>query len=41
VDEILSPPLVEDLIRQEQSRLQQADRLAERLRDMGIDPDTI
>ena len=41
VDQILSPPLVEDLIRQEQSRLQQADRLAARLREMGIDPDSI
>jgi len=41
VDQILSPPLVEDLIRQEQSRLQQADRLAARLREMGIDPDAI
>lgn len=41
VDDILSPPLVEDLIRQEQSRLQQADRLAARLREMGIDPDSI
>lgn len=52
VNEILSPPLVEDLIKEERSRLkelrqqaatapQRADRLAARLRELGIDPDTV
>jgi Uma2 family endonuclease len=52
VDAVLSPPLVEDLIREEQSQKRQleqqvdearqrAERLADRLREMGVDPDTI
>ncbi|NEQ25638.1 MAG: Uma2 family endonuclease [Microcoleus sp. SIO2G3] len=59
VDAVLSPPLVEDLIREEQSQKRQleqqvdearqqadearqrAERLATRLREMGVDPDTI
>lgn len=38
VDDILSPPLVEDLIKEEYQR---TERLAARLREMGIDPDSI
>lgn len=45
VDKILSPPVVEDLIREEQAQRRQleerAERLAARLRAMGIDPDSI
>lgn len=45
VDKILSPRVVEDLIREEQAQRRQleerAERLAERLRQMGIDPDSI
>jgi Uma2 family endonuclease len=52
VDTILSPPVVEDLIREEQAQRRQleqqvdeerqrAERLAARLREMGVDPDTI
>jgi Uma2 family endonuclease len=52
VNEILSPPLVEELIKAEQARLQEleqqaamehqrAERLAERLRELGGDPDRI
>jgi len=52
VNTVLAPPVVEDLIREEQAQLQQiqqqrdeqqerADRLAAKLREMGLDPDTI
>lgn len=45
VNEILSPPLVEGLIKSEQARLQEleqlAERLAARLRELGGDPDRI
>ncbi|MEG4486226.1 Uma2 family endonuclease [Microcoleus sp. D2_18a_B4] len=45
VDEILSPPLVEGLIKAEKARFQEleqrAERLAVRLRELGIDPDRI
>ncbi len=41
VSEILSPPLVEELIKAEQAQLQKAERLAARLRELGVDPDTI
>jgi Uma2 family endonuclease len=45
VDTILAPPVVEDLIREEQAQLRQleerAERLAARLREMGVDPDRI
>ena len=52
VDEILCPPLVEGLIKEEQARLleleqqaaterQRAERLAARLRELGIDPDSL
>lgn len=52
VSEVLNPPVVEDLIKAEQARLQQleqqvseerqrAERLAVRLREMGVDPDSI
>jgi Uma2 family endonuclease len=52
VDTILSPPVVEDLIREEQAQRRQleqqvdeerqrAERLAARLREMGVDPDAI
>jgi len=52
VDTILSPPVVEDLIREEQAQRQQlqqqldeerqrAERLAARLREMGVDPDSL
>jgi uncharacterized iron-regulated protein len=58
VNEVLDPPLVEDLIRAEEVQLQQleqqnvqleqqvnaerqrAERLAQRLREMGVDMDT-
>jgi Uma2 family endonuclease len=45
VDTILSPPVVEELIREEQAQRRQleqrAERLAARLREMGVDPDAI
>lgn len=52
VDTVLSPPVVEDLLREEQTQRQQieqqldeerqrAERLAARLREMGVEPDTI
>ena len=52
VDTILSPPVVENLIREEQAQRQQlqqqldeerqrAERLAARLREMGVDPDSL
>ena len=52
VDRLLSPPVVEALIRRERSQRQQlerqvnaerqrAERLAQRLRELGIDPDAI
>ncbi len=52
VNEILCPPLVEGLIKEEQAQLlelgqqaaterQRADRLAARLRELGVDPDTV
>jgi Uma2 family endonuclease len=45
VDTLLSPPVVEDLIREEQAQRRQleqrAERLAARLREMGVDPDAI
>jgi Uma2 family endonuclease len=48
VDEILNPPLVEELIKAEQAQLQQlqtveqrAERLAARLRELGVDPDAV
>ena len=52
VNQVFAPPLVTDLIREEQAERQQlkqqvqeerqrADRLAQRLRDMGIDPDAV
>ncbi|OCQ99259.1 hypothetical protein BCD67_08845 [Oscillatoriales cyanobacterium USR001] len=48
VDEVLNPPLVEELIKEEQIRLQQlqevehrAERLAAKLREMGVNPDAI
>ncbi|MEG3861744.1 Uma2 family endonuclease [Microcoleus sp. herbarium12] len=52
VDEILNPPLVEELVKAEQARLQQleqeavierqrAERLAAKLRELGVDPDTV
>ncbi|MEG5161887.1 Uma2 family endonuclease [Microcoleus sp. AT3-A2] len=48
VNEILDPPLVEGLIKAEQAQLQQlqtveqrAERLAARLRELGIDPDAV
>jgi Uncharacterized protein conserved in cyanobacteria len=48
VNEILDPPLVEGLIKAEQAQLQQlqtveqrAERLAARLRELGVDPDTV
>ncbi|MGB3265388.1 MAG: Uma2 family endonuclease, partial [Microcoleus sp.] len=39
VNEILDPPLVEGLIKAEQAQLQKAERLAARLRELGVDPD--
>ncbi len=48
VNEILCPPLVEALIKEEQAQLQQlqtveqrAEKLAARLRELGVDPDTV
>ncbi len=41
VDEILNPPLIEELIKAEQAQLQKAERLAARLRELGVDPDTV
>lgn len=45
VNKILSPPLVEELIKAEQARLQEleqrAERLAARLRELEVDPDRI
>ena len=52
VDEVLEPPVVDGLIRLEQSQLQElekqvkeehkrAEKLAAKLRDLNIDPDTI
>jgi Uma2 family endonuclease len=52
VNEILCPPLVEGLIKEEQARLQElgkqaeierqrAERLAAKLRELNIDPDTV
>ncbi len=48
VNEILCPPLVEALIKEEQAQLQQlqtveqrAERLAARLRELGVDPDSV
>jgi Uma2 family endonuclease len=52
VDTVLAPPVVEDLIKEEQAQRQQleqqvdeerqrAERLAARLRQMGVDPDAI
>jgi len=45
VDRVLSPPVVEELLREEQARRQQLEQrvelLAQRLLELGIDPDTI
>jgi Uma2 family endonuclease len=52
VEQVLSPPVVEELIREEQAQqhqleqrveeeYQRAERLAAKLREMGIDPDTV
>ncbi|CBN53683.1 MULTISPECIES: Uma2 family endonuclease [Kamptonema] len=41
VDEMLNPPLVEELIKEEQTRLQKTERLAAKLREMGVDPDSV
>jgi Uma2 family endonuclease len=45
VDEILCPPLVDDLIQEEKTQLQeirqQAERLAAKLRELNVDPDTV
>jgi len=41
VDEILNPPLVEELVKAEQAQLQKAERLAPRLRELGVDPDSV
>lgn len=41
VDEILNPPLVEELVKAEQARLQKAERLAAKLRELGVDPDSV
>lgn len=45
VEQVLSPPVVEELIREEQAQQhqieQRAERLAAKLREMGIDPDTV
>jgi Uma2 family endonuclease len=45
VEQVLSPSVVEDLIREEQAQRQQLEqknaRLAAKLREMGIDPDSI
>ncbi len=45
VKKLLAPPLVEELIKEEQTRIktlaQRADKLAQRLREMGVNPDEI
>ena len=41
VNEILDPPLVEGLIKAEHAQLQKAERLAARLRELGVDPDAV
>ncbi|NER36266.1 MAG: Uma2 family endonuclease [Oscillatoria sp. SIO1A7] len=45
VDLVLSPPIVEDLIRAEEAKRQQleerAQRLAQKLQEMGIDPNSV
>jgi Uma2 family endonuclease len=45
VEQVLSPPVVEELIREEQAQQhqleQRAERLAAKLREMRIDPDTV
>ncbi|MEG4966350.1 Uma2 family endonuclease [Microcoleus sp. B6-A1] len=41
VNEILDPPLVEGLIKAEQAQLQKAERLAAKLRELGVDPDAV
>jgi Uma2 family endonuclease len=45
VEQVLSPPVVEELIREEQAQRQQleqrTERLAAKLREMGIDPDSV
>lgn len=45
VEQVLSPPVVEELIREEQAQQhqleQRAERLAAKLHEMGIDPDTV
>lgn len=45
VEQVLNPPVVEELIREEQVKRQQleqrAERLAAKLREMGINPDAI
>ncbi|XZN92748.1 MAG: Uma2 family endonuclease [Microcoleus sp.] len=41
VDEILNPPLVEELVKAEQAQLQKAERLAAKLRELGVDPDSV
>lgn len=45
VDQVLSPPVVEELIREEQAQKQQleqrAERLSAKLQEMGIDPNSI
>ncbi|MBD2303994.1 Uma2 family endonuclease [Chroococcidiopsis sp. FACHB-1243] len=45
VEQVLSPPAIEDLIREEQAERQQleqkSERMAAKLREMGIDPDVV
>ncbi len=45
VKELLNPPLVEQLIKEEQSKIQtlaqRAEKLARLLREMGVNPDTL
>ena len=45
VKELLDPPLVEQLIKEEQTKIktleQRAEKLAQRLREMGVNPDEI
>ena len=45
VKELLNPPVVEDLIKDEQAKIktleQRAEKLAERLREMGVNPDEL
>ena len=41
INEILDPPLVEGLIKAEQAQLQKAEKLAARLRELGVDPDAV